>query len=60
MSIYEIYPYTLDDFDIDFLDSTIMSAYFQGVVWISLGYMMHSVRIEDIDFDVYKNDVAVT
>ena len=37
-----------------------MSVYFQAVAWISLGYMIRSIRIEEIDFDVYKNDVAVT
>ena len=47
-------------YDIDYLDAVVMSVYFQAVVWLSLGYVLRHVRIEDIDFEVYKNDVAVT
>ena len=60
LSVFFVTAAADDMFDIDFLDAIIMSVYFQAVVWISLGYMIRSVRIEDIDFEVYRNDAAVT
>ena len=60
LSVFFVTAAADDMFDIDFLDAILMSVYFQGVVWISLGYMIRSIRIEDIDFEVYRNDVAVT
>ena len=59
LSVFFVTAAADDVFDIDFLDAVLMSVYFQAIVWLSLGYMMQSVRIEDIDFDVYKNDVAM-
>lgn len=60
LSVFFVTAAADDVFDIDFLDAILMSVYFQAVVWISLGYMLQSIRLEDIDFDVYRNDVAVT
>lgn len=30
-----------------------MSLYFQMIVALFIGFMLHSVRFEDIDFEVY-------
>ena len=60
LSVFFVTAAADDVFDIDYLDAILMSVYFQAVVWLSIGYMLRSIRIEDIDFDVYKNDVAVT
>ena len=43
---------------LDFLDAAIMSIYFQGIAFFSLGYALRSIKLDAIDFDVYKNDVA--
>ena len=60
LSVFFVTAAADDMYDIDFLDAILMSVYFQAVVWMSLGYLLRNIRIEDIDFDVYKSDVAVT
>ena len=47
-----------DVFDMDFLDAAIMSLYFQIIVALSLGYLLRSQCIEDMNFDVYKENGA--
>ncbi len=47
-----------DVFDIDFLDAAIMSLYFQIVVGLSLGFLLHSMPVEKMNFDVYKENGA--
>ena len=54
LSVFFVTAAADDIFDIDYLDAIVMSVYFQAVVWISLGYMIRSIRIEDIDFEVYR------
>ncbi len=49
-----------DIYKLDFIDATLISVYFQAISLLSLGYMLRSVKPEDIDFDVYKSDTAVT
>lgn len=60
LSVFFVTAAADDMYDIDFLDAILMSVYFQAIVWLSIGYLLRSIRIKDIDFDVYKNDVAVT
>ncbi len=60
MSVFFMTVAADDVYDMDYLDAVLMSAYFQVIVFLSLGHMLRSVKLEDIDFDVYKNDVAVT
>lgn len=49
----------LDDvFDLDFLDATIMSLYFQLIVFLSIGHVLRNMRLEDMNFDVYRNSPA--
>ncbi len=47
-----------DVFDLDFLDATLMSLYFQVVVLVSIGHLLRSLKLEDINFDVYKKETA--
>ena len=47
-----------DVFDIDFLDAAIMSLYFQAVVTLSLGFLLRSQPLEEMNFDVYKENGA--
>ncbi len=49
-----------DVFDLDSFEPSIASLYFQLIVWISLGTMLRTLRIDDINFEVYKEDVSVT
>ena len=48
-----------DVFDLDFLDATLLSLYFQVIAFVSLGHVLRSLKLEDIDFDVYKNETVV-
>jgi hypothetical protein len=47
-----------DLYNLDFLDAVVVSIYFQVVALLSLGYALNSIKLDDIDFDVYKNDAA--
>ena len=60
MSVFFMTVSADDVYEMDFLDAVLMSAYFQVIVFLSLGHMLRSVNPQDIDFDVYKKDVAVT
>jgi len=43
-------------FGLDYLDATLLSLYMQVVVLLSIGHVLRSQRIEEIDFDVYRSD----
>jgi hypothetical protein len=60
LSIYYMTAVADDIFDLDFLDAAILSLYFQVIAYVSIGHVLRSLRVEDIDFEVYKNDVSVT
>ncbi len=47
-------------FDLDFLDAPLLSLYFQIIAYFSVGYLIRNVRLEDINFDVYKADAPMT
>jgi len=49
-----------DMYSLDFIDAVIMSVYFQGIALLSLGYTLNSIKPDEIDFDVYRNDAAIT
>ena len=49
-----------DKFDSDNLMPTVMSLYLQLIAVISLGTVLRTFRIEDINFEVYKEDPLVT
>ena len=42
------------------LEAVLVSIYFQAIALLSLGYVLKNVRTEDLDFDVYKEDPAIT
>lgn len=60
MSVFFMTQAADDVYDMDFLDATLMSVYFQVIVILSLGHVLRSVSLKDIDFDVYKNNDAAT
>lgn len=47
-----------DRYNLDFVDAVIMSIYFQAIALLSLGYTLRSIKPDEIDFDVYKDDAA--
>jgi len=47
-------------FDLLYLKPSMLSFYFQLIAWISLGSLLNNMDLEDINFDVYKEDAAVT
>lgn len=59
MSLYFMTQTADDAFDLDYLDAPLISLYFQVVVVVSLGFLMRSLKLEDIDFGVYANGVSM-
>ncbi len=47
-----------DMHSLDAGDAVILSVYFQAIALVSLGYTLNSIKPDEIDFDVYKNDAA--
>jgi len=60
MSIYFMTAAADDVYDLDFLDASLLSLYFQVVAFVTLGHVLRSVQIGDIDFEVYREDMPVT
>lgn len=46
-SLREVFPMA-------FLDAVVMSLYFQAIVVFSVGYLLRHIRVEDVDFTVYR------
>jgi hypothetical protein len=60
MSLFFMFHSADQLFELDFLDAPLMSVYFQVILVLSLGLQMRSIRVEDIDFEVYRGDPAVS
>jgi hypothetical protein len=60
MSVFFTMTAAGDRYNLDFIDATILSIYFQAIALLSLGYTLRSIKPDEIDFDVYKNDAAAT
>jgi hypothetical protein len=58
MSVFWMTQAADDLYDLDFLDATIMSIYFQLLVLLSIGHILRNMRLEDINFDLYKEEPA--
>ena len=58
MSAFFVFTAIDDVFEIDFLDAAVMSLYFTIIVALSLGYLLHSQPLDEINFDVYKENGA--
>ena len=58
MSIYFMTAAADDVYDLDFLDASLLSLYFQIIASVSIGHMLRSMRLEDMDFEVYRNDIT--
>jgi hypothetical protein len=60
LSIFAMIAAGIDEFDLDYLEPSIMSIYLQFTVLIGLGATLRTLRIENINFDVYKDDPVAT
>ena len=49
-----------DLYDLAFLDATIMSIYFQVVALLSIGTLLRNMKLEDVNFEVYRDSPAPT
>lgn len=58
MSIFFMTTAADDVYDLDFLDASLLSLYFQVIAFVSIGHMLRSMRLEDVDFEVYRNDIT--
>ena len=56
MSVFFITLAADDVYEFDYLNATLISLYFQTVVVLSLGHVIRSLKIENIDFEVYRAD----
>lgn len=59
MSVSLIVFDTVNRYGLDIYEPVIMSVYFQICMILGVGQMMRSERIEDMDFDVYKEDTGL-
>ena len=58
MSVFFMTRAADDLYNLDFLDATLVSLYLQAIVFMSVGHSLRSMRLEDINFDVYKHGSA--
>ena len=56
LSAFLIFQTADDVFEVDYLDATLMSLYFQAIFACSIGYLLRSIKPADLDFSVYTND----
>ena len=60
LSVFYIWAAADQITDLDSLDASLVSIYFQAIAILSIGYMLRTIRLEDVNFDVYKDETAVT
>ena len=60
ISVFFMFQSADQVYDMDFLDAILLSLYFQLIVLMSTGHVLKSLKLEDINFDVYKSDVAAS
>lgn len=57
VSIFLSVQMLVNMFQLDFLEKSIMSVYCQLIVWVSLGSRLKQLKLENINFDVYKTQL---
>lgn len=55
-SVFLIINGIVENYHLEYLESTIMSIYLQLIIFIGLGAVLRSLRLENIDFEVYRNN----
>lgn len=56
VSIYTAVTVGIDRYDLDFLEPITMSIYCQLITIVALSIQMNNIRIEDLNFEVYRKD----
>jgi hypothetical protein len=59
-SAFLILTKSINVYNLDYLETALMSVYLQIVIWLGLGSMLKNIRLEKLDFDVYKNEAVVS
>ncbi len=59
-TIFIVINVILHAFELRYLNSIVMSLYFQVIGIASIGTALRTLRIEDINFEVYKEDPVAT
>jgi hypothetical protein len=59
-SVFIMMQAGINEFDLDYLEPSIMSLYLQFTMLIGLGAVLRKLRIENINFDVYRGDTTAT
>ena len=59
-SIFLIMTDLADTYAWELYDPIMMSVYVQGILSLSIGYEFKKIKVEAIDFEVYKKDKPVT
>ena len=54
VSAYVVVVVTVDTLELMYVSATLMSIYCQAIAFISPGIPLHTVRIDEIDFEVYR------
>ena len=55
VSVFLSVQMLINIFEWDFLEKSIMSIYCQLIVWASVGSRLKQLKLENINFDVYKS-----
>lgn len=49
----------INEFNWDYLEASLMSVYLQFIIFIGIGTLLRKLRLENINFDVYKEDASI-
>ena len=49
----------INEFTWDYLEASLMSVYLQFIIFIGIGTLLRKLRLENINFDVYKEDASI-
>jgi len=60
ISVFFILLAAGDALAMPYLDATLNSLYFQAIVFLSIGHILRSVQLDDLDFEVYRSEPAGT
>lgn len=58
-SIFFIISEVVKSYNLDYLWAAVVSLYFQFIIFFGFGYIFRNMKIDQIDFDVYKEDASV-
>lgn len=58
-SLFILLQQAMNMYDLDNLQAIFISLYLQVIAWLSLGQTLNALKLEKINFDVYKKDMTV-